>query len=266
MHQQSQQSSETTDSVLVFTLAFNGYDRLYGSCIKLQQAYAARYGYQYALLNQPRWTPLTREAAWAKIWLIRKALLDGWDWVFFIDCDAAPQPDAPPVQSLEEPGKDLFLAPGFSGRVNSGVMILKNSAGTLRFIEDIIENCEKPVPKEDALSWGENGHVIHYSKKHPGLKLLHHRWNNNRDPELDDYIRHYSNGPMRPHFNPSSFEKLSFKLESKLAKAYGRLQRRFTGVKDNQEDLAVRVEAFAKQCGRSLKNPNEYNGAEAKGT
>ena len=265
MDQATEEPGPPNDSVLVFTLAFNGYDRLYGSCIKSQRDYASRHGYHYALLNQPRWTSLTREAAWAKIWLIRKALLDGWGWVVFIDCDAAPQPDAPPVQSLEEPGKDLFLAPGFSGRVNSGVMILKNSAGTLQFIEDIIENCEKPVPKEDALSWGENGHVIHYSKKHSGLKLLHHRWNNNRDPELDDYIRHYSNGPMRPHFKPSSFEQMSFKLESKLAKAYGRLQRRFAGVKDNQNDLATRVEAFAKQCDRSLKKPGKQNGSEDKG-
>jgi hypothetical protein len=90
----------------------------------------------------------------------------------------------------------VCLAPGFSGNLNSGVILVRNDAAARAFLERVIGLADTAVPEQD---WGENGHIIHVGKTHGGVTLLDRRWNNNADPALEDFIRHYSaGGPMRP--------------------------------------------------------------------
>ncbi len=235
---------------LMFSMAFNGYDVLYNKCIRSQRAYAERQGYMYRFVSRPRWTSLTRECAWLKIALMIRALERGYGWVFFIDADAEVKPDTPPIQQLAEPTKSVYLVPGWSGRVNSGVLIVRNSADAIEMFRNILENAQKPVPDEDALSWGENGHVIHYSKNQAFVKICDRKWNNNADPAMDDYIRHYSNGPMRDTYKQVWMWRTLFKFEKTMARGQGRLIRAARQKMGQNRPFLENLRTLEHQCTR----------------
>ncbi len=112
-------------------------------------------------------------------------------------------------------GKDLYLANGFSGRANSGVIIVRSSERVVSLLSTMYVNALNPLPAEDDVGWGENGHVIHYAKDYEGLQVLDQRWNNNFAPELEDYFRHYSAGPMRKFYKFTTFEKICYRAAKK---------------------------------------------------
>ncbi len=237
-----------SERTLMFSMAFNGYDLLYNKCIRSQRKYAERQGYLYRFVNRPRWTSLTREVAWLKIALVIQALKRGYDWVFFIDADAEVRPHTPPIQDLEESGKSVYLVPGWSGRVNSGVLIVRNTTEALEMFERILANAEKPVPEEDSISWGENGHVIHYSRDQPFVKICDRAWNNNSDPEMADYIRHYSNGPMRNTYTQTRLWRSLFELEKTLSRGQGRVVRKLRAKLGRPRPFLDSLADFERRC------------------
>jgi len=187
----------------MFTVGLNGYGTVYARCIASQKQYARKYGYDYIAIDRPRGLVAPDVSSWVKIPLIRRAFESGYRWVFFIDADCQVQPGAPPVESIELDGKSLYMAVGYSGRVNAGVIIAINTPQTREFLSNVIDNTEKQLPPEDQALY-ENGHVIHYSKDQPFVQILDSKWNNNRDPELKDFIRHFSaGGPMRKLYKKS---------------------------------------------------------------
>jgi hypothetical protein len=243
-------------STLMFSMAFNGYDLLWASCIRSQRAYAERQGYQYRFVNRPRWTSLTRECAWLKIALVIAALKRGYDWVFFIDADAEVKPNTPPIQSLEEAGKSVYLVPGWSGRPNSGVLIVKNTAEALALFERMLANATEPVPEEDSVGWGENGHVIHFAKNQPFVKLCDRAWNNNSQPDMEDYVRHYSNGPMRDTYVPTWLGGALFQIEKILSRGYGRIARKTKRTLGVDRPFLDNLSALQKRCARRFAEFN----------
>jgi len=86
------------------------------------------------------------------------------------------------------------MAYGHSGRLNSGVVMARQSDRSLAFFRAIIADCEGAVPSEDIAPY-ENGHVIKHGKADPVVGIIERRWNNTADPELDDPIRYFM-GPM----------------------------------------------------------------------
>ena len=192
---------------LVFSMGFNGYQRIYGRNIETQRAYCARHGMDYEFLDRPFFTPLLMECCWLKVPLILAALDQGWPWVVYIDCDVEVRVSCPDLHSLERPGKHLYMATGYSGRLNSGVIIVKNSPEVRALFQRILDGAQKVLPPEDDVGWGENGHIIHFAKNSPLLEIIPPQWNNNHDPALADYLRHYSAGPMRPLYAPRPIEK-----------------------------------------------------------
>jgi hypothetical protein len=239
-----------TEQTLMFSMAFNGYDLLYNRCIRSQRDYAKRQGYLYRFVNRPRWTSLTRECAWLKIALVIRALERGYDWVFFIDADAEVKPDTPPIQQLAESGKSVYLVPGWSGRINSGVLIARNTPEALAMFREILANAENPVPDEDSISWGENGHVIHYAKNQPFVKICDRKWNNNSDPAMVDYIRHYSNGPMRDIYTQTRFWRMLFTIEKTLARGQGRVVRKVRNKLGRNRPFLDSLRDLQERCGR----------------
>ena len=122
--------------------------------------------------------------------------------VMYIDADCEVQQTCPAIDSIYQSDKYLFVAPGFSGRINSGVIIWRSSLESLALISLAIDNRKTPLPDSDTVGriygGGENGHIIHYRKNSPYVQLIDQKWNNNHTPALQDYIRHYSAGwPMR---------------------------------------------------------------------
>jgi hypothetical protein len=192
---------------LMFSMGFNGYQRIYARNVATQRAYCERHGMAYEFLSRPFFTPLLMECCWLKVPLIIAALDRGWPWVAYIDCDVEVREVCPDLRTLEQPGKALYMASGYSGRLNSGVIIVKNTPEVRELFQRILDGAQKRLPPEDDVGWGENGHIIHFAKNSPLLATIPRQWNNNHDPALADFMRHYSAGPMRPLYAPRAHER-----------------------------------------------------------
>ena len=141
------------------------------------------------------WTVSPAEAAWLKVPLIVRGLEGGYyPWVLFLDTDAQIRSHCPDFRCVATPGRDVYMAHGHTGRVNSGVIMVRLSAKSLRFFREIVSDCESTVPGEDAAPY-ENGHMIKHGKANPLVGLIERRWNNTVDPNLDGSVRHFT-GPM----------------------------------------------------------------------
>ncbi|WP_075187219.1 hypothetical protein [Teredinibacter haidensis] len=197
--------------VLIFTLAARGYHWQYRRIIESQRAYAEKHCYSYSVVDRPRLTTVGLDIAWLKIYLLQKALAGNYDWVMFVDADAEIKDVCPAIESLAQENKSIYVAKGHSGRINSGVLIFQNTRASRDFIDTVINNCRSALPPEDDVGWGENGTIIHYAKNNPSVAILDQRWNNNSDPRLTDYIRHYSAGPMRQLYKPRRVDYLKFR-------------------------------------------------------
>lgn len=177
-------------NVMVFSVAVNYYDLIFSGNIESQKAYAERYGYDYFCFKGEHLLDI-KVAAWLKIALIREYLEMNYELVMFVDADCYVRDNTPNITQLIKREKFIYLAKGFSGRVNTGMMIIKNSIESNAFIQTLLVNCEKHVKEQD---WGENGHVIHFCRDLAGLEIVDRRWNNNTSWEMKDYIRHYCGG------------------------------------------------------------------------
>ncbi len=210
---------------LVFTVAMNGYHWRYGELINSQRRYARRHGYRYVCVNRPRVHPLGLETAWLKLSLALKALDSGYDCVLYVDADARIRDDTPPLHTLLLPGKAIYAAHGYSGRINSGVLLFSGIEAARTKLRQILDNIDCDLPQADDVGWGENGHVIHFLKDWDGFQALPAAWNNNHTPALADHIRHYSAGPLRAEFQPSLRHRLPALVAGKLANILRRLKR-----------------------------------------
>lgn len=190
-------------STLIFTVAINGFHWRYAELINSHRDYAYRHGYHYVCVNRPRLTSLGQEIAWLKLSLALEALKAGYDRVMYVDADARIRECTPALDHLLVPERTVYAAKGYSGRINSGVLIFVRDEASIGLLQTILNNIDAPLPREDEVGWGENGHIIHFFKNHPSVAVLPAEWNNNHTPEMDDYIRHYSAGPLREEFRPS---------------------------------------------------------------
>ncbi len=186
---------------MIFSIGFNGYERLWHRCVDSHRRYADRHGYRYLTYGAGVTTPLSMESAWLKIPLMIAALDAGHPWLLFVDADTMFSDDAPRFEIVEQDGKDVYLAKGFSGRPNSGVIAVKNTPRARRLFLDILSSAGMPLPRRDRVGWGENGEVIHHLRSYDGFGQLERKWNNNTDLNLKDYIRHFSTGVMRDSYD-----------------------------------------------------------------
>ena len=189
-------------NIIVFSVALNGYQWRYKSLLASHKNYAKDQGYHYVAVTQPVISLLGEEVAWLKVKLILEAMKAGYDWVVFLDADTRVAEHAPPIHQVAMPNKHFYACKGYSGRLNSGVLVIENTKCTYQLFSKIINHATHPIPKEDDVGWGENGHVIHYTKHCDFLLFIDNRWNNNQNPTLTDYIRHYSQGPLHDSFKP----------------------------------------------------------------
>lgn len=183
--------------MLIFSLAVNGYDWIYKDILETHEKYAAKIGADYALVNKPTMLKLGVESCWMKLFLIRRALENNYEQVLFVDADARIRDSAPDIRKLVREDKDIYFAKGYSGRINSGVILTRNTTKALRFFDQVIASMELTPPKESSVGWGENGHIIEMAKRFDNVGNLDHKWNNTYDPHTKDYIRHFSHGPLR---------------------------------------------------------------------
>jgi len=188
--------------VLVFSIALEGYSRLFRRCLETHKRYCNRFEYDYVLIDEAPRSLRPAEAAWLKIALMSAALKsDKYNWVAFLDADCELRETTPDFShTFNEREESIFMAPGYSGRINSGVIFAKSSIDSVRFFQQVIDASDSEVPEEDQAPY-ENGHMIFFGKKSPDVQLIdRHKWNNNSVLSKESYIQHYSNGKLRSHF------------------------------------------------------------------
>lgn len=201
----------TEQETLAFSIGINGYGWAWSSCVRSHRKYANRLSFDYACVDLP-WTVSAAEAAWLKVSLIIRVLeLSRYCWVLFLDADTQVQHDCPDFRNVVSAGRDVFMAHGHSGRLNSGVILVRSSEKSLEFFRTVLSDCENAVSNEDAAPY-ENGHIIKHGKANPVVGLLDSRWNNTYQRERDDYIRHFT-GPM------AAEARISHKLRARWQRA-----------------------------------------------
>lgn len=181
---------------LVISIALGDFKTLFAPCLRSHRAYSGRQGYTYLLIDELPWSLKPAEAAWLKVPILLGALEAGWDWVLFVDADCEVRMACPPMESEERDGKSIFMAHGFSGRYNAGVIVLRNTPEASRFLRDVWGHAEEDVPEEDRAPY-ENGHVIYFAKRSNSVGTLSGAWNNNSSLDPEAYIQHYSAGRLR---------------------------------------------------------------------
>lgn len=185
------------ERAICFTIALNGYDQRFKECVESQKRYCLRYGYKYLEITHLPWTVSPKQCAWLKVEILRGLLACGFQEAAFLDADCEFRPHTPRYDSVYTDGKDLYMALGKSGRVNSGIIFARNSDSVREFLWELIEKSDMPVPKEDSTAY-ENGHFIHYGRGNEFIGVLEHwKWNNNTALDPMSYVQHYSGGVLR---------------------------------------------------------------------
>lgn len=185
----------------MFTIALNGYAELFTSCIKTHKSYCNQFGLKHQKIDHTPKLFSADDSAWLKIILLREALKCDYEWIAFIDADCQIRKHMPDFRSSMnklDPDASIYMAHGFSGRINSGVIFIKNTAESKDYLDKVIINRNNPVPEEDKAPF-ENGHMITYGKNNPSVKIIdNYVWNNNVTFDPESYIQHYSGGILRP--------------------------------------------------------------------
>lgn len=185
--------------VLVFSIALEGYAQLFKRCIESHQKYCKRFGFDYFLVDTAPGKLRPVEAAWLKIFLLRSALNGDYHWIAFLDADCEVRSHAPSFlkEFQKYKTRSIFMAHGFSKRINSGVIFLRNNKEAKDYLDKVIANRNKEIPDEDKALY-ENGHMIHYGNNNPHIQIVDFlKWNNNRFFDGDSYVQHYSGGKLR---------------------------------------------------------------------
>jgi hypothetical protein len=185
--------------VCIIDVALNGYGGVYGDCVRSHESFARRHHYSLLRLAGRSYRVDWQDAAWSKLELIARALEHGHGWVALIDTDALLTRAAPPIETVEVDGCDIYAARGHSGRWNSGVLIVKNTDTARRTIDAICRSRDTPVPDDEFNGWrdpGENGHVISHLNQYAGVAELPTDWNNMFEFDPSSYVIHLT-GPLK---------------------------------------------------------------------
>lgn len=187
---------------IVFSIAQNGYAALYRPCLRTQAAYCHGHGYEHVTVARPLRVPDPALSAWLKVPLLLATLRGGYDVAVFIDADCRIAPATPSLDGFLATPESLHMALGRSGRHNSGVIVARGDEPGVGFLERAVASVTEEIPAEDRANLKyENGNLIWCARTLGGVGTLDARWNNSQDPELDDFVRHYT-GPMRDRYRP----------------------------------------------------------------
>lgn len=198
---------------LVYTIAQNGYGRAFARCIKSQERYADRIGARFVVIDKPSYVPHPALSAWLKVPVMQHALDEGFDTVAYIDADCEVRADAPDFsQEFRSHPHPVLMANGRSGRLNSGVMLSRQSDEAKTFFNTVRESLTQKISDEARANLKyENGNIIHVANQIGGVSILGKEWNNTEDVNLHDRIRHFS-GPMAATYRRSFLDEAFYRL------------------------------------------------------
>jgi len=182
----------------ILAIATHDYAEKWLFCIESHVRYSARHGHEYRLHSD---SVDGLHPKWGKF-VFTIAMLRAHDFVMLIDADAEFAPSAPDYTELmrAHADHDMLYATGNSGRLNSGVLMMRGGEGSaaIAILQHCLDHRETPVPQEDFVTAeGENGHLINAIKQpqFAGKVLEVSRlWNcTNCTDYPAAHIRHYTN-------------------------------------------------------------------------
>ena len=177
----------------MFTIALNGYDAAYRSCIRSQATYCRKNGFSHVVVCRPLRINEVALSAWLKISLMEKALSSGDSWIAFIDADARVKPGAPDFRTVDDGEHSVYAAKGRSGRWNSGVIFAKPHAGSRSFFSSVLRSAELPCPTKTGTTCASRTATSSPSLVRPAPSPRS-RWRgtNTYETDLDDHVRHFT--------------------------------------------------------------------------
>ncbi len=184
-------------NTICFSIALNGYGSVYRRCLASQADYSRRHGYRFWVIEDVPWRIKAAQCAWLKVEILSGLLKVGADYAAFFDADCEIREHAPRFETEFQPASTMLLAPGKSGRINSGVIFAKHDPSSISFLDTLVANAHVEILKPDAAPY-ENGHFIHFGRAFARLGYIDHRtWNNNSAYDEVSYVQHYSDGALR---------------------------------------------------------------------
>lgn len=233
---------------LIFSVALNGYDKSFRRCLESHEAYAHRTGADHFIALRPT-VPDPAYAAWMKLTLMLSAFDQGYDHVAYIDADCEVRENTPHyVELLDRSERSILMANGRTGRINSGVIFTRADDAARDWLQRVVASATDHIPEEDRANLRfENGNIIALERRLNGIGELSPIWNNTFDPDLDDYIRHFT-GPLKPLYQRSLFEQLSMRL-AKL-----RYPRARSAPQSRSRQFLADLEAYTAQAWESKPN------------
>ncbi|PSB59033.1 hypothetical protein C7B77_02445 [Chamaesiphon polymorphus CCALA 037] len=210
----------------MFSIATNGYDKIFQACLDSHQKYADLQNYDYrAFTKSPPSGISGTNSAWLKVAIILRALEKGYQNVFFVDADALIREYTPPIDSVFCQDKFVYMSVESSGNFNSGVIIVVNSPQAIKFFKNLLLRADVPnslLPKSDRCLY-ENGHVINLAKNSPIVQIIDPKWNYNYNTNIGEGEKEYiSHGreleawKQKPHAKKpplSLFQSLLVRIE-----------------------------------------------------
>ena len=190
-------SMASHEDALLFNFSTEKYNHIFEQCIASQRAYCERNGIEYQNITIPDNSIIGREIAWIKVPLILGALTAGYRYVAFVDSDIMISENSEDFRTVFLDGSGtIALSSGHSGRLNSGVIFVKNSDDSINSLEEIIQSFGEYIPACDRVGWGENGYFINQLKRSNHLIHLDRKWNNTVEISQETFFTHYT-GPLR---------------------------------------------------------------------
>lgn len=220
---------------LVFSIALNGYQWIYRNYLKSHREYARNQGYCYQAITRPIATSLGVECCWLKLTVMLSALEAGYERVMFVDADAYIHEITPTLDTADFNQCSILMAKGYSGRFNSGVIILRNSFRAKQWLRNVIASRYSAIESANAVGWGENGHIIELSNDVSLVGELNIKWNNTYNKELQGYITHFSHGPMRQN----KWLRVIHRLLSRATTGIRRVQSCYSKTETDQDNSAL---------------------------
>jgi len=180
-------------------IASDNYKEKYLPCIKSQEQYSLKMDYDYILISGP---DDSRNWKRAKVEELYKLINLTNDDIVLIDGDCYIKKSCPAFSNFINKERSIYYAHGKPNRLNSGFIYFKNNLRSKKFINDLKEKLENPVPKGKGYfvtSEGENGHVIWlkdvYEKNNLNIfQEISKKWNCSSPKfKKEAYILHFTN-------------------------------------------------------------------------
>ena len=199
----SEPSSSSDTPHIVFSIATNGYEKVFAHCIQSQRDYCRRLNVPYCLIQgRPPWGINAHDSAWLKLPALRYLARRASRGVLYLDADCEVLPGAGDFRIWDDraPAKSVFACRDFSGRLNAAVIYCRSTVAGLRILSRLCWSACIPsflLPRSDRNLY-ENGHFIWLLKASPQLEVMPQEWNSGLYRETDKpFILHHGGTSMR---------------------------------------------------------------------